>query len=157
MEVREKRLDFSFYNKSKISDIINANQNAYKNNSFSFYFRSFLDTLKILEINLLVSGQTWSFYRFFLVYCNTSNLLRFYLVDGDFWGFLVGFFYYFVLFFVFLLLTLQRISQIHNSIMMPVQCRVRVCFLVVEIPPVWRGTKQFFTQNISNRVNKRKL
>lgn len=57
-----------------------------KNNSFSFYFRSFLDTLKILEINLLASVQTWSFYRFFLVCCNTSNL-RFCLFDGDSLGF----------------------------------------------------------------------
>lgn len=127
------------------------------NNSISFYFRAFLDILKILEINLLVSGQTWSFYWFFLVCCNTSNLRGFCLFDGGLLGiFWYFFFYCSVLVFIFLLLTLHRKSQIHDNIMMPVQCGICVLFPVVEIPPVWRGTEQFFTHNINNRVNKRK-
>lgn len=72
------------------------------------------------------------------------------------WGFFGTFFYCSVLVFIFLLLTLHRKSQIHDNIMMPVQCGICVLFPVVEIPPVWRGTEQFFTHNINNRVNKRK-
>lgn len=88
---------------------------------------------------------------------NTSNLRRFCLFDGDFFGFSVDFFNcLFFFFYVFLLLTLHRKSQIHDNIMMPVQCGVCVLFLVVEISPVWRGTKQFFTHSINSRVNKRK-